>query len=181
MGIFPKRDICQRKIMHFRSRMMFVAFVALLCASRMCAAATPATPLSIALQIVPDASFIDLNAPDQTGTLRQASTPIRLSITGGTLSPLHPIAVYACLDGEDAMRLAGKTSTLSTATLRIRDAQGQWTEPEPLTELEGRRGVRIAVVDGASAQILLQVQLQVPSGQRPGNYQGSLMLMAQER
>lgn len=167
--------------MHFISRLMFVVFVALLCASRICTAATPAAPLSVAFQIIPDANSLVLNAPDQTGTLRQASTPVRLSVTGASLSPLRPIAVYACLDSEEAMRSSGKAPALATTNLRIRDAQGQWTEPEPLPELEGRRGVRIAVVNGASASILLQVQLQVPSGQRPGNYQGPLMLLAQER
>lgn len=159
-------------------RVILVSFAAFLYVGRMGAAVTPAAPLAIAFQILPDASSLNLTSPDQTVTLRQASTPIRISVKGMTF---RPIEIYACLDSEEAMRLAGNSSALATANLRIRNIQGQWTELEPLPELGGRRGVRIAVVNAAYASILLQVQLQVPPGQRPGNYQGSLTLLAQER
>lgn len=165
-------------------RIVLAIVVVFLCLSRMCAAATrpiqvsPASE-STAIQLSPESSFLDLDSTDRSARLRQTSTPVRITVTGAAVTSRYPIELYACVASEVAMRLAGKTSTLATATLRIRNDHGVWAELTPLPELEGRRGVRIAVVNGASATILLQVQLQVPAGQAPGNYQGTITLEAQ--
>jgi hypothetical protein len=94
---------------------------------------------------------------------------------------MYPIVIYACMTTEEGMRAAGKSLTLAITTLRIRNDRGEWAELEPLAELEGRRGVRIAVVNRVSATVLLEIQLNVPTSQTAGNYQGILMLQAQEQ
>jgi len=78
------------------------------------------------------------------------------------------------------MRSATNKSSLPTVSLRIRNDRGEWAALEPLPELQGRRGVRIAVVN-ASANILLSMQLQVTPHQAAGSYQGVLILQAQEQ
>lgn len=70
---------------------------------------------------------------------------------------------------------------VAAANLRIRNDHGAWAELEPLPNLDGRRGVRIAVFNGASLSIPLQVQLQVPAGQALGRYQGVLTIPAREQ
>jgi hypothetical protein len=100
---------------------------------------------------------------------------------GATSGTPHRVEVYACVDNDQALSLTGKSSTVAAENLRIRSGQGEWMALEPLAELGGRRGVRIATVNGASAEILLQVQLQVLASQPAGTYQGSLILLAQER
>jgi hypothetical protein len=85
------------------------------------------------------------------------------------------------VDNDQALSLTGKSSTVAAENLRVRSGEGEWRPLEPLAELGGRRGVRVATVNNASAQFLLQVQLQVPASQTPGTYQGSLILLAQER
>jgi hypothetical protein len=146
----------------------------------MYAAAASAAPLSTVIRVSPDTSYLNLNSGERTVALRQASTPVRIVVTGGTISPLHRIEVYAYVDSEEGMRASGESSALGIANLRIRNVQGDWVALEPLAEIAGRRGVRIAVFNGASASILLQVQLQVPTAQIPGTYQGTLILLAQE-
>jgi len=146
----------------------------LLCMNHMSAAVTRPVPASL-IQISPESSFLDLNSADHSANQQEASTPVRITVTGGINGPLHPvIKVYACFTSEEALRLAGKSAKIAMANLRIRNDQGQWTEPEPIAELDGRRGVRIAVFNGTSARVLLQVQLRMPSGQAQGSYQGVL-------
>ncbi len=166
------------------SRQIALAIAAsLLCMGHTCAAGNRNAPLSIVVQVSPESSSLDLNSDDRTATLRQTSTPVRVTVTGSAVSSPRPIQVYvyACLPTEEAMRLSGKPLTMAAANLRIRNDRGEWIELEPLPELEGRRGVRVAVINGASATILLQVQLQVPAGQAAGNYQGVLTLVAQQQ
>ena len=110
--------------------------------------------------------------------VREASTPVRVVVTGAAAGYPHRVEVYAYV--EEAITPGGKSPELSPESLRIRDAQGDWTALQPMAELEGRRGVRVAVVNGISARILLQVQLEVPAGQTPGTYRGNLILTAQE-
>jgi hypothetical protein len=153
----------------------------LLCMSLKCAAVTPATALSFAIQILPQAGSLDLSSPDKTAPLREASTPVRITATGARGGASRPIEVYAYLFSEEAMKRAGKASALATATLRIRNDHGEWSELKPLAELDGHPGVRIAVLNSASATILLQVQLQVPASQAPGSYEGVVTLEAQEK
>ncbi len=159
----------------------YIAFIILLFVfcTNLVHAAIPSTPSSIVIQISPGSGSLDLSSTDHTSALRQASTPVRVTVTVVTPGMPHRVAVYACVNTDEAMRLSGKALTLTTANLRIRNAQGEWAMLEPLAELGGRRGVRIAVVNGTSAEILLQVQLQVLTSQPPGIYQGSLMLLAQ--
>jgi hypothetical protein len=102
-------------------------------------------------------------------------------MTGTKVDPLHSVLIYACVTSPDAMRLAGNASTLTTSSLRILNDRGEWAALEPLPELEGSLGVRIAVVHGAPATVLLRVQLQVPAGQKPGTYQGVLTIEAREQ
>lgn len=147
----------------------------------MSAAVTQSVPAFL-IQISPESSFLDLNGADRTAAQREASTPVRITVTSGTNGSLRPvIKVYACFTTEEAMRLAGKSGKIAMANLRIRNDQGQWTEPEPIAELDGRRGVRIAILRGTSARILLQVQLRMPSGQAQGSYQGVLTLAVLEQ
>ena len=152
-----------------------------LCMSSMCSAATPSVPLSIAIQIISESSSLDLNSADHNATLRQTSTPVRMMVTGATVTSMHPIEVYACLTTQEAMRLAGKSSTLTSANLRIWDDREEWATLKPMAKLGGRLGVRIAIFYSASARILLQVQLRVPAAQEPGTYQGVLTLEALEQ
>jgi hypothetical protein len=149
--------------------------------SYMCSAATPPVPLSTVIQILSESSSLDLNSADHTAALRQTSTPVRMTVTGATVGSMHPIEVYACLTTEEAMRLAGKSSTLASANLRIWNDRAEWTTLKPMAKLGGRLGVRIAVLYSASARILLQVQLRVPASQEPGTYQGVLTLEAMEQ
>ncbi len=155
--------------------------VLLLCMSCMCAAATRPDTAPVVIQLSLGSSFLDLSSYDRTATLRQTSVPVHIAVTGATIGSAHPIEIYAGVATEEAMRLAGKVQTIAAGSLRIRNDRGEWAELEPLPELEGRRGVRIAVLNGTSATVLLQVQLQVPAGQVPGRYQGALTLEAQER
>jgi hypothetical protein len=167
--------------MHAIGRIVLVIVVSFLCMSRMCAAATSSASSSVVIQISPDSSFLDLNSTDRTATRREASTPIHIVVTSATTNFLLPIDVYACVDTDEAMRLVGKSLALTTANVRIRNEQGEWAALEPLAELEGRRGVRIATINSASARIILHVQLYVQTSQTQGTYQGTLMLLARER
>jgi hypothetical protein len=162
------------------NKRIFFVIVSLLCMSYMCSAATSSAPLSIVIQMFPESGSLDLTSADHAAALRQTSTPVRIMVTGATVTSMHPIEVYACLTTEEAMRLVGKSSTLANANLRIRDDRNEWTTLKPMAKLGGRLGVRIAVLYSASARILLQVQLRVPASQAPGTYQGVLMLEALE-
>lgn len=163
------------------SRRIALAIVlASLSVRHICLAATGSVS-SASIQLSSESGFLDLGSVEQSESLRQTSTPVRVTLTGTTDSVPHPVEVYACVASEVAMRLTDKPATLAIATLRIRNDHGEWMELEPLPELEGRRGVRIAVLNSTSATILLQVQLQVPAGQAPGRYQGTLTLVAKEQ
>jgi hypothetical protein len=162
-------------------RTILAIAIFLLCACRMGAATTQATPLAVAIQISPNSSFLDLSSANNTILLRQASTPVRVTVMGAAAGTPHRIEVYACVDNEQALSLTGKSSGLAAETLRVRSGEGEWMALEPLPALGGRRGVRVATVNTTSAEFLLQVQLQVPASQPAGTYQGSLVLLAQER
>lgn len=162
-------------------RIVLVIVVSFLCMSRMRAAATSPASSSLVMQISPDSSSLDLNSTDRTATRREASTPIHIVLTSATANSLRPIDIYAYVDTDEVMKLVGKSSALTTANVRIQNDRGEWTALKPLAELDGRCGVRIAVIYSAAARILLQVQLQVPISQAHGMYQGTLMLLAQER
>jgi hypothetical protein len=167
--------------MRIGRRIVLAVMVSLFCMSYTCSAATPPVPLSIAVQLISESSSLDLNSADHNATLRQTSTPVRIMVTGATITYMHPIEVYACLTTQEAMRLAGKSSTLASASLRIWNDREEWATLKPVAELGGRLGVRIAVLYSASARILLQVQLRVPATQEPGTYQGVLTLEAMEQ
>jgi hypothetical protein len=158
-----------------------IAILASLCLVGTGTAATKPATGSVSIQIFPESSYLDLDSADHSATLRQTSTPVRISLPDVPGIMSGPTEIYAFIPTDEAMRLSGNSSTLSTASIRIRNDQGAWTALEPLAQLEGRRGVRIAVLSKSSATILLQVQLQVPAGQVPGTYQGVLTLEAQER
>ncbi len=167
---------------------VLVAILSLVCMSRIYAvAATWHAPASgptsgpVVIQIFPASTFLDLDSVDGTPTLRQTSTQVRIAATGATAGFSRPIAVYACIDTGQALRLSGKPSAFTASNLRIRDDRGEWAELEVLPNLEGRRGVRIGVLKGASTSIPLQVQLRVPAGQTPGRYQGVLTIQALEQ
>lgn len=144
------------------------------------AAVISAAPPTVQIQISADASSLDLSSANHTVTVRQASTPVRITVMDAAPGTPHRIEVYACVETDDAMHAPGRAAALTAASLRIRNAQGVWTTPQPLAELEGRRGVRVATLSG-SAEILLQVQLEIPTRQAPGTYQGALTLLALER
>jgi hypothetical protein len=167
--------------MHTIRQIVLVIVASIICVSRVCAAATYSTSSSVVIQISPDSSFLDLNSTDGTATRREASTPIHIAVTSATTNILLPIDIYACVDTDEAMRLVGKSLALATENVRIRNDQGEWAALEPMAELEGRRGVRIATINSVSARIILHVQLHVPSSQTQGTYQGTLMLLARER
>jgi Na+-transporting methylmalonyl-CoA/oxaloacetate decarboxylase gamma subunit len=167
--------------MRSNSQIVFTFLMLLFSMNYMSAAVTRSVPASL-IQISPESSFLDLNAVDHTTTQQEASTPVRITVTGGTNGSLHPVVkVYACFTTEEAMAFAGKSAKIAVANLRIRNDHGEWAEPEPMAELGGCRGVRIAVLRGTSTRILLQVQLRLPSAQTQGNYQGLLTLEALEQ
>jgi hypothetical protein len=176
-----KMGLCQGDIMRTGNRVILAVLVSLLCIGGMCTAATQVAPISMGIQISPESSYLDLDSIDRAASLRQTNTPVRITLTGATPSSMRPIAIYACIPTEEAMRLSDRSSTMATSTLRIRNDRGEWATLQPLLELEGRRGVRIAIVNKASSTILLQVQLQVPTSQVPGAYQGVLTLEAKDR
>ena len=166
------------------SRLVILALF--LCVSWRCSAAATVAPRSSAasvlfIQLSPEQSYIDLDSPGRSNAQRQVRTSVHVTVTGATASSMHPILIYACMTTEEGMRAAGKSLTLAITTLRIRNDRGEWAELEPLAELEGRRGVRIAVVNRVSATVLLEIQMNVPPSQTAGNYQGILMLQAQEQ
>jgi len=166
--------------MHSSNRIV-IAILLSLCFVITSTAATKRSQGSVSIQILPESSYLDLDSADRSATLRETSTPVRISVTDTLGGLAGPLEIFASISTDEAMRLSGNSSTLATASIRIRNDQGVWTALQPLAQLEGRRGVRIAVVNKSSATILLQVQLQVPSGQVPGTYQGVLTLEAQER
>lgn len=167
--------------MRTSNRIILAVLVSVLCIGRMCMAATQVAPVPMSIQISPESSYLDLDYIDRTAAIRQTSTPVRITLTGATASPVRSIEIYACIPTEEAMRLSGESSTMATGNLRIRNDRGEWSALQPLIELEGRRGVRIAILNKASSTILLEVQLQVPTSQVPGAYQGILTLEAKER
>jgi hypothetical protein len=167
--------------MRTRNRIILAVLVSLLCIGTMCMAATQVAPISMSIQISPESSYLDLDSIDRAAALRQTSTPVRITLTGATPGSMRSIAIYACIPTEEAMGLSNKSSTMAAGTLRIRNDRGEWLALQPLSELEGRRGVRIAILNKASSTILLEVQLQVPTSQAPGAYQGILTLEAKER
>jgi hypothetical protein len=170
--------------MHANKRIILVTVIAFICLIQIRAAvAQPGRPSPLStsnvIQLSAESSFLDFDSIDRSVTLRQSTTPVHLTVTGAVVTSLYPIEIYVSVTSETAMRLAGKLSTLSTSSLRIRNDRGVWAELAPLPELEGRFGVRIAVVTSSSATVLLQVQLKVPPGQAPGNYQGTMTVEAQ--
>lgn len=173
--------------MRVSRQIVLAILLSLLCMSRIYAAATRRDQVSsptsgpVVIQIFPESTFLDLDSVDGTTTLRQTSTQVRIAATGATAGFSRPIAVYACIDTGQALRLSGKPSAFTASNLRIRDDRGEWAELEVLPNLEGRRGVRIGVLKGASTSIPLQVQLRVPAGQTPGRYQGVLTIQALEQ
>jgi hypothetical protein len=167
-------------IMHTSNRMISATLLSLLCISGVSKAAPPNAPLSSIIEITPDSRYLDLDTVDRDASVRQTTTPVRITMMIGS-SSVRPIEVYACIATEEAMRLSGKPSTLAASSLRIRNDRGEWAALEPMAELNGRRGVRVAILNKVSSTILLQVQLQVPTGQAPGTYEGVLMLEAQEQ
>jgi hypothetical protein len=169
------------EIMRINKRIVFPIAVSLLCVSYMCSAAASPASSSIVIQMFSESGSLDLTSANHAAALRQTSTPIHITVTGATVASMHPIEVYACLTTEEAMRLAGKSSTLASANLRIWNDRNEWTTLKPMAKLGGRLGVRIAVLYSASARILLQVQLRVPASQAPGTYQGVLTLEALEQ
>ncbi len=168
------------KIIHANTPLALAILVLLLSASGMCATAHSTAQPPVGMQLIPGSGVLTLSSAGGTATLRQSSTPVQLLVTHGTISSMHPIYVYACLTTKEAMRRGGNGPTIDVSSLRIRNDHEEWAQLVPLPELEGRSGVRIAVVNGTSATILLQVQLKIPDGQTAGEYQGILTLEAQE-
>ncbi len=119
-------------------------------------------------------------AASGSGEEREASTVLRISAIGGEVSPLHPLQVLVSISEVQAMRAGGRAS-LNVANLRVRNDRDQWVPLQPLPELNGRFGVRIAIVRSAPASCLLQVQLHLSAGQKPGDYSGLLTIEAQEQ
>lgn len=175
------------EIMRTNRQIVFAILLSLLCMSRIGEAATRRDQVSspgsgpVVIQVFPESTSLDLNSVDGAASLRQTSTQVSIAVTGVTAGSSHSIEVYACVDTDQALRLSGKRSAFTAANLRIRNDQGEWAELEELPNLEGRRGVRIGVLKGASTSISLEVQLQVPAGQAPGRYQGVLTIQALER
>ncbi len=169
------------KILHANTLLALAILVPLLSASGICATVHSTAQPPVSMQLIPGSGVLTLSSTDSTATLRQSSTPVQLIATHGTISAMHPIYVYAYLTTKEAMRRANNGPTMDVSSLRIRNDHGEWAQLVPLPELEGRSGVRIAVVNGASATILLQVQLKIPDGQTAGEYQGILTLEAQEQ
>jgi hypothetical protein len=106
---------------------------------------------------------------------------VRVTVTGATAGSLHTVSVYVCLTADAAMRKAGGVASLAADTLRIWNDRGEWAPLEPLPALGGRSGVRIAVVNSASATILLRAQLRASIRQAPGDYRGILIIEAQDQ
>lgn len=169
------------EIMRTGNQWFFAIVASVLCISRVSTAATPRTPTSMIIQISPESSYLDLSSSNRAATLRQTSTPVRVTLTGAIAGYTRPIEIYVCVPTDEAMRLSGSSMILAIASLRIRNDQGEWAAMEPLPELDGCRGVRVAVLSRTSTTILLQLQLEVPARQAPGIYQGVLMLEALER
>lgn len=168
-------------------QIVFAIVLFLLCISRVDAAATRHAATSslnsgpVIIQIFAESTFLNLDSVDGTASLRQTSTQVSLTVAGAMAESSRHIEVYACVESDQALRQSGKPSVLTSANLRVLNDRGEWAEPEVLPNLEGRRGVRIAVFNGASISIPLQIQLRVPVGQTPGRYQGVLTIQALEQ
>ncbi len=144
------------------------------------AGTTPSSATAVNIELIPESPFVNLSYENSADGIRESRVSVHVVISGATAKFLRPIEIYACLPTEEGLRSAANSSTLSAASLRIRNDHGEWVALEPLPELQGRRGVRIAVIN-SSANILLSMQLQVAPRQAAGRYQGVLMLQAQER
>ncbi len=92
------------------------------------------------------------------------------------MGPSPILMVYAYFSGDEGMRAPGKGTTISLGEVRIRNDRGEWVDLAPLAEVNGYRGVRIAVVHGWETTVQLQIQVRMPAGRPPGNYQGVLSL-----
>jgi len=152
----------------------------LFCASWACAGTPASSAAAVNIELIPESSFVSLSHENPVDGISGSSVSIHVVIRGTAARFSRPIEIYACLATEEGLRSTTNSSTMSAASLRIRNDHGEWVGLEPLPELQGRRGVRIAVIN-SSANILLSMQLQVAPRQAAGRYQGVLMLQAQER
>ncbi len=105
--------------MRVSRQIVLAILLSLLCMSRIYAAATRRDQVSsptsgpVVIQIFPESTFLDLDSVDGTTTLRQTSTQVRIAATGATAGFSRPIAVYACIDTGQALRLSGKPSAFT--------------------------------------------------------------------
>ncbi len=140
----------------------------------------PGTPAK-SLQLTAAAPSLTFEETGPGLKQREASTVLRISANNNEVSALHPVQVLVAVSQAQAMQASGRGPSLDVADLRIRDDHGEWAALQPLQELNGRFGVRIAIVRSAPATCLLQVQLHLSAGQRPGDYRGLLTVEAQEQ
>jgi hypothetical protein len=169
------------KIIQVSTSVVFTMLAVLLCANCKCTAQTRALSSSSTIEILPESGSLDLNSSGSMAMPREASTAVRMLVTSAKAFPSRPIDVFAYLTTDTGMKATGRARPLAMGNLRIRNDRGVWTTPAPLAELGGRPGVRIATAYGASATIMLRVQLNIPASQAPGSYRGVLVLQAQER
>jgi hypothetical protein len=156
----------------------------LLCGANLSFAAASAAPVSSGIasdviQLVPESTNLDFDSADRTGTEREASTLVRIRVTGSITRVLRPVEIFACVSGGAAMRAAEKNTELIASSLRVMNSHGEWVSMKPIPELEDRSGALVAVVSGASSTFWLRLRLEVPRGQAPGKYLGFITLEAQ--
>ena len=133
-----------------------------------------------AILLIPDSSSVGLLSEDTSSGLQYANIPVRL-LVAGSQQITGPIDIYACGDPGGALHLTSRNQAIPLSALQVMDERGQWESMHSLPELEGRQGVRIAVVQGPSARIILRMQLHVPPRQVAGTYEGSVTLEARQR
>jgi hypothetical protein len=172
--------------MHDKIPGIAASLALLLCGANLCSAAAPAAPISTGIssaviQVAPESSSLDFDSTNGTGAEREASTLVRIRVTGPVSSVLRPVEIFACVSGNEAMRAAGKRSALIASTLRIMNSQGEWVSMLPMPELEGRSGALVAVLSGTPATFRLRLRLELPRGQASGKYLGFITLEAHEQ
>lgn len=171
--------------MHAKVTGIAASLALLLCGANLCSATASAAPISSGIssgviEVSPESS-LDFDSANGTAAEREASTLVRIRVTGPASGVLRPVEIFACVSGDEAMRSVGKRSALIASTLRIMNSQGEWVSMLPMPELEGRSGALVSVLSSTPATFRLRIRLELPRGQAPGKYLGFITLEAQRQ
>ena len=128
--------------------------------------------------LAPDSANLDFDSAGRIGGAREASTLVRVQVTGASAGGPPCARIFATFSGNEAMRPSGRGSAVLVSSVRIMNSQGDWVTMKPLAEIGGQSGVLVAAVSGTSGTFRLRVRLQLEPGQHPGKYLGFLTLEA---